>query len=138
MTTRHSEKRTTKRLTVLAAATGLLVSLVTGTALAGGPDPDRLAQAGWFCFGHTTAAIHCLPDGDAVFTGEAKSSTILTWGTATGDFWGTELLIHEDLYNGQPCPQDRVNGEPGAYIHLSDLGLGLPYYVCHHFESPLT
>lgn len=127
-----------KRALVIVSAAVLSVAMIAGPAVGKGPDPDRLAGAGWFCFGHTTAAIHCLPDGEAVFTGEARSSLIMTWGTSTGDFWGTELLIHEDLYNGQPCPQDLVDGAPSTYIHLSDLGLPLPYFVCHHFESSLT
>lgn len=130
-------KKRMRRVVVIMTIAALSMA-IAGPAAGKGPDPDRLANAGWFCFGHTTAAIHCLPDSDAVFSGEANSSVILTWGTETGEFWGTELLVHEDLYNGQPCPQDLVNGEPSAYIHLPDLGLTLPYFVCHHFESPLT
>ncbi len=123
-------------LVVLAAAVAALAMNVAPAAA--GPDPDRLEQAGWFCFSHVPEAVHCLPDGEAVQSGEANTSTILTWGTGTGEFWGTELLVHEDTYKGQPCPQDEVDGEPTTYIHLSDLGLPLPYFVCHHFESPLT
>lgn len=132
--------RTTERMLVILSAAALAVAMIAAPASARGPNPDRLEQAGWFCFGHEDPAIHCLPNsGEGVFTGEAESSLIMTWGTATGEFWGTELLIHEDLYNGQPCPQDPLNGgEPGAYIHLSDLGLPLPYFVCHHFDSPFT
>lgn len=137
------QTRSTRRRLVIISAVALLVAMISTPAAGSGPDPDRLAQAGWFCFGHEDPAIHCLPNGgDGVFSGEAASSLIMTWGTATGEFWGTELLIHEDLYNGQPCPQDSLDqlgdGEPGAYIHLSDLGLPLPYFVCHHFDSPFT
>lgn len=130
--------RTSVRRPVVVLVMAVVVALMAGPAAAQGPDPDRLDDAGWFCFGHTTAAIHCLPDGDAVFSGEATSSVILTWDADTREFWGTELLLHEDTYNQQPCPQDEVNGEPTTYLHLSDLGLDLPYFVCHHFESPLT
>lgn len=127
-----------RRLLVMVSATALFLATFMGTALAKGPDPDRLASAGWFCFGHAGPATHCIPDGDAVFTGAAKASLIMTWDSQTGEFWGTELLVHEDIYKGQPCPQDLVNGEPSTYIHLTELGLELPYLVCHHFESPLT
>lgn len=127
-----------RRALVILSTAALSVAMIAAPAAGRGPDPDRLAQAGWFCFGHEAPATHCLPDGDAVFSGEAASSLIMTWGTATGEFWGTELLIHEDLYKGQPCPQDLVDGVPSTYIHLTDLGLPLPYFVCHHFESPLT
>lgn len=127
-----------RRYFIVLSAAALAMTMIAGPAAGRGPDPDRLAQAGWFCFGHDAAAIHCMPDGEAVETGQAKSSLIMTWGTATGEFWGTELLIHEDLYNDQPCPQDLVNGERSTYIPLKDLGLPLPYVVCHHFDSPLT
>lgn len=63
---------------------------------------------------------------------------VLSWGTETGEFWSTELLIREGLYTGQPCPQDEVNGESGEDMHVSELDTPLPYYVCHHFESPTT
>lgn len=134
--TRHRRGR--RRLLVAASTMAVVVGLLAGPAAAAGPDPDRLADAGWFCFGHTTAALHCVPDGEALFSGQAATSTVLSWGTATGEFWGTELLIREDLYNGQPCPQDDVEGEPGTYLHASKLGSPLPYFVCHHFESPIT
>lgn len=126
-----------RRMLVGASAATTLLALSAGPAAAGGPHPDRLEQAGWFCFGHTTAAIHCVPDGEALTSG-APTSTVLSWDGETREFWGTELLIHEELYNGQPCPQDEVDGEPGEYLHVSELGDPLPYYVCHHFESPIT
>lgn len=82
-------------------------------------------------------SFHCVPDGEALVSG-AATSTVLSWSTGTGEFWGTELLIHEDRYNGQPCPQDEVDGESAEYIHVSELGDPLPYFVCHHFESSIT
>lgn len=127
-----------RRMLAVAAAATMVVALSAGPATARGPDPERLEQAGWFCFGHGAPAFHCVPDGEALLTGEAATSTVLSWDGETGEFWGTELLIHEDLYNGQPCPQDEVGGETGDYIHVTDLGNPLPYYVCHHFESPIT
>lgn len=132
-----TRSRSVRTLTVLVTTAALLLGLVLAAG-ARGPDPERLEDAGWFCFGHGGPATHCLPDGDSVFAGEANSSLIMTWGNDTGEFWGTELLVHEDLYNGQPCPQDLVEGEPTSYIHVTELGLPLPYFVCHHFESPVT
>lgn len=125
-----------RRLAAVVSVAALFAAVIAGPAAADGPDPERLAEAGWFCFPHFVT--HCLPDGDRVLSGEAATSLIMTWGT-DGEFWGTEFLIHEDLYNGQPCPPDTLEGgEPGAYIPLSDLGLPLPYLVCHHFDSPFT
>ncbi len=138
MTDHTTQQRERRRLLVATSTVAMVVGLLAGPAAAAGPDPGQLADAGWFCFGHTTAAFHSVPDGEALFSGQAATSTVLTWGTATGEFWGTELLVHEDLYKGQPCPQDDVGGEPGAYLHASELGSPLPYFVCHHFESPIT
>lgn len=109
------------------------MGMTAGSALGRGVDPGKLENAGWFCF-PAQGFVHCVPDGDAVFSGEANASTVLAF---EGDeFLGTELLIHQDLYNGQPCPQDEVTGGDGGYIDLS--GQGLPYFVCHHFDSPAT
>lgn len=136
---RHSNpSRRARRGLLTALIVGVVAIGVAAPAAAQGPDPARLAAAGWFCFSHTPEAVHCLPDGDAVLSGEAATSTILTFAADTNEFWGTELLIRQDLYHGQPCPQDDVGGQPTTYIPLSALGLPLPYFVCHHFDSPLT
>lgn len=60
---------------------------------------------------------------------------VMTFGP-DGEFWGTEHAIHHHLYSGQPCPQDEVTGGDGSYIDVSST-VG-PYYICHHFESPIT
>lgn len=119
----------------LLLALGMTLGMTAASASANqGVSPAKLTKAGWFCF--TERATHCLPDGDAVFSGEAASSVIMSFSADGKEFWGTELLIHRDHYNGQRCPQDEVAGGEGAYIDLSSEGL--PYFVCHHFESPLT
>ena len=125
------------RLVVAAVAAGLAFAVPVSSAAAHGHDPAQLEAAGWFCR-HTPVVVHCFPDGDAVLSGPAAASIVVTFAADTDEFWGTELLIREDLYHGQPCPRDNVNGQPGTYIPLSALGLPLPYYVCHHFDSPLT
>lgn len=129
-----------RRVTVLITLL-LALGMTAGSASANqgksadqGVSPTKLTNAGWFCF--TERATHCLPDGDAVFSGNAVSSIILSFSADGEEFWGTELLIHRDHYNGQPCPQDEVTGGDGSYIDLSSEGL--PYFVCHHFDSPLT
>ncbi|HZD22145.1 MAG TPA: hypothetical protein VE569_01910 [Acidimicrobiia bacterium] len=134
--------KNTQRMAVVLAATALFAAVVAGPAAADGPSPESLAGAGWTCFPHFV--IHCVPDGDALFSGEADTVLIMTFGN-DGEFWGTEFLIREDLYNGQPCPQDPLtflgNGESGAYLYLPELEpepVPLPYYVCHHFDSPFT
>lgn len=126
-----------RRLLVLATGMAMVMAMTAGTALGRGVEPDKLERAGWSCF-PAQGVVHCVPDGDAVFSGDANTSIVLAFaptGNQT-DFLGTELLIHQDLYNGQPCPQDEVTGGDGSYIDLS--GMGLPYFVCHHFDSPAT
>ena len=42
-------------------------------------------------------------------------------------FKGTELLLREDIYAGQPCPQD--GGDPWVFL------VDPPYFACHHFNT---
>ena len=110
-----------------------------------GPPADNLARAGWTCFEHLDA-WHCGPNVDDILAGaEPDTVMLMTWGFDENgeptEFLGTELLVHADIYNGQPCPQDPrddLGGAPGAYIDVADLGVPMPYFVCHHFDSPNT
>lgn len=145
----NTHRRTTVRK--LAAAIGsigiaaaLAVALPANSATAG-PPADRMADAGMTCFEHLDA-WHCGPQVDDLFAGEEPETVMLmTWGFDENgepdEFWGTELLVHDDVYGGQPCPQDPrddLGGAPGPYIDVEDLGVPLPYVVCHHFDSPNT
>lgn len=128
------------RLGALAAMAGLFFALSMGQASAQqqGITADTLERAGWTCLdqeGHLPTP--CLPDAESVFAGTAPSSTVMTFGPDGQDFWGTEHLIRRDLYNGQPCPQDEVAGGDGGYVDLKPVN-GLNYFVCHHFDSPIT
>lgn len=123
-----------RRLFVLVSVALVALAMTAGPALGKGVDPEKLENAGWFCF-PAQGFVHCVPDGDAVFSGETNASTVLAFDEAD-DFIGTELLLHQEVYRGQPCPQDEVTGGDGTYIDLS--GQGLPYFVCHHFDSPAT
>jgi hypothetical protein len=122
----------------------LILALGTAGAVSangGGVSPEKLEEAGWDCFMNPMdpSIVPCVKDLEAVFAGEGNTHTVLTFKVQTDGtvaFLGTELFMHQDLYNGQPCPQDEVSGGDVTYIDLS--GLGLDYFVCHHFESPLT
>jgi hypothetical protein len=123
------------RVRVLALLITLIVlaSLATTAALAKGVNPAQLGQAGWNCFNAgPNNWVHCTQPGAGaspatmsvrVFDTEEVSAT-------EAEFLGTELLIHVDLYHGQPCPQDEL----GEYEDLRETA-GLPYYACHHFET---
>lgn len=142
--TRPAIRRTATLVAAMVSA-GLLM-LAGATPAAAGPNPDRLADPGWTCFEHLEA-WHCGPTVDRLFAGEEPETvTMLTWGLdddgEPDEFWGTELLVHDDVYGGQPCPQDPLqvlgDGTPGPYIDVADLGVPMPYVVCHHFDSPNT
>lgn len=133
------------RLLGVAACT---VALVVAAAVpaAAGPSPGALGDAGWTCFEHLDA-WHCGAQVDELFAGEEPATvTMLTWGLddegEPDEFWGTELLVHDDAYAGQPCPQDPLqvlgDGTSGAYVDVADLGVPMPYVVCHRFDSPNT
>lgn len=120
-------------LTTLLLALGTFARPVSAN---GDVSPEKLEKAGWTCISPDPRAVHCIKDIEAVFAGEARSATLMSFDAETGEFWGTELALHQDLYNGQPCPLDEVHGGDGSYVNVSDRGLA--YFVCHHFESPLT
>ena len=133
------------RLLAVAVCT-VLLSAAAAMPAAAGPPPDALEDAGWTCFEHLDA-WHCGPDVDELFAGaEPNTVTMLTWGLddegEPDQFWGMELLVHDDVYAGQPCPQDPLSvlgdGTPGAYVDVADLGVPMPYVVCHRFDSPNT
>ncbi len=45
-----------------------------------------------------------------------------------GQLLGTEQLLREDIYSGQPCPQDGLD-------FWDFLGEEFPYFACHHFHT---
>lgn len=134
-------------ITLAASIVSAAVLIVAGaTPALAGPEPDRPARAGWTCFEHLEA-WHCGPKVDELLAGDEPSTvTMLTWGLddqgEPDEFWGTELLVHDAVYAGQPCPQDPLrilgDGSPGAYIDVAELGVPMPYVVCHRFDSPNT
>lgn len=140
MTTPHTFLRFRLRalLVVVSGAAAVLALGGAPAAAGGGNTAAQLERAGWTCIDQ--GADHptpCFPDADAVFSGEVRTSIVKTFGPAGEEFWGTEFLIHQDLYQGQPCPRDEVEGGDGGYIDLEPIQ-GMPYYVCHHFDSPET
>lgn len=107
--------------------------LGTGVVGAAGENPAQLSKAGWTCFNagpHTW--VHCIPPGagnsPAIMIVKVFDTTDVT--SIDADYLGTELLIHADLYNGQPCPQNHLE----EYEDLFPV-TGAPYYACHHFDT---
>jgi len=118
-------------LAMLAAAIVLAVSVLasdTGAVEAHGNSPAKRQNAGWFCVNVEGLGVHCFPPG----SGASGASMPVQYFDTTdpsdthGAFLGTEILIHQDIYHGQPCPQE----DSDDYHDLS--GDGLPYFACHH------
>jgi hypothetical protein len=105
----------------------------TGGAEAHGNSPAKLGNAGWTCFPVEGLGVHCVPPSKDL-GGGAASIPVLIFdtndpGATQAPFNGTEILIHDHLYRGQPCPQEGLD----EYVDLS--GEGLPYFACHRYDT---
>jgi hypothetical protein len=125
-------KYSQRRITRFAALVVLMV-VVAAPAAARGVSPATLGNAGWFCFPVPGLGVHCVKDAEGLFSGESDAVSVMIFegtdpASRNAEFLGTELLIHDHLFAGQPCPQDG-----GAYFDLS--GEGLPYFACHHYDT---
>lgn len=103
----------------------MFAALVAIPAYAGGHGAGQLERAGWFCYNtgpHNW--VHCLHLDKAV---EGKPSVpVKVFSTNGEEFLGSELLLHQDVYAGQPCPQDDLD--------LWGISADAPdYLACHHF-----
>jgi len=126
---------------VLLGGLGLAVAMgstVAQSAAAQGVNPKQLGKAGWDCL-FVLGAVHCAPPGGLarVVDGSAETMTFRVFATTDpaddgADFLGTELIVRNDLFNGQPCPTDPPSGQ---YTHLLPL-IGLNYWACHRYDSP--
>jgi hypothetical protein len=96
-----------------------------GHAVAGGNTADQLEGAGFDCFkAGPYDWIHCM-DLDKLLNGHPVVR-VKVFSIDGSEFLGTELLLHEDVYAAQPCPQDDLN-------LWGDAGGG--YFACHHFST---
>ena len=99
----------------------LSMLIIVAAVGAKGHTASQLEDAGWNCFNAGPHDwVHCMKKNPA----DGPSTIPVKVFSVDGDeFLGTELLIREDLYNGQPCPQEGG----GEY---ADPGFG--YRACHH------
>jgi hypothetical protein len=107
-----------------------------------GVSPASLHAAGWDCL-DVVHAVHCAAPGvfETVGSATAETFSVLVFETrdpASDDapFLGTEFNIRADLFQGQPCPTDPPSREY-TYLGPGGLDIGLDYYACHRFDSPL-
>ena len=102
------------------------LAFFTGPAIAGGHTATQMEEAGFTCFPAgpiITNWTHCL-DLDKFGTPVVPVKVFSEDGI---EFLGTELLLREDIYSGQPCPQDDLD--------LWDPDAVPGYYACHHFST---
>ncbi len=116
---------------VLIIAVAALVSTVP-VALAfasDGHNAQQLVNAGWECVTPPGDNVHCTQSLAAL--GSADYVTFHVFHRTTGEFLGTELLVHIDVFKGQPCPTDPPSRQ---FTDLKPI-LGLDYYACHRYDS---
>ena len=119
----------------LVIATAVVAAALVGSA--GGAGKATMAQAkaaGWDCNPEVLIVgyFHCAPPGKPsvadMIAGTDVPSIVLRvfYNNPDRTLAGTEHLMREDLYAGQPCPQDNL-----AQWDLLPFG----YYACHHFDA---
>jgi len=107
-----------------------------------GVSPASLQAAGWDCL-DVVHAVHCAGPGvfESVGSGTAETFTVLVFETRDpasdgAPFLGTEFNVRADLFKGQPCPTDPPSRQY-TYLGPGGLDIGLDYWACHRFDSPL-
>ena len=121
-------------VTVVLAAAILAPATATGSQGQGrgGLSPAQLVAAGWTCFNVPGLGIHCSSPGQE-WPPTGPTAQLLYFFNTTDvnstepDFTGTETLLRDDKYRGQPCPTEAS----GQYFLLGDLGGGPAYRACH-------
>ncbi len=84
--------------------------------------------AGWNCFNAgPNNWMHCNPPKTGNPDTIVKTIQVKVFGEDGHPFLGTEILVHESIYNGQPCMTD--GGGPYHFLGF------IPYYACHHFAT---
>jgi hypothetical protein len=122
-------------IAVLAAL--VVTAAVAGVARGAGGPGGGTAQVpeGWDCAPIQLIGgyFHCAPPGkpsiaDLLGGTVNVSSMVLRAFTPEGVFAGIEVLIRQDLYASQPCPQDSL-------VVWDFLPFSAGYYACHRFDT---
>ena len=96
----------------------------------GGLSAGQLNSHGWTCFNVPSLGVHCSPPGQPWPPTKPHQQLLYFFHTTdptsrVPDFTGTESLLRDDHFHGQPCPT-----EGGQYTNLGFLGLP-NYWGCH-------
>ena len=120
-----------RRFMIPLVAVAALLLPMGAVGAAGGLSPKQLNDHGWTCFNVPSLGVHCAapgrewpptgPTAQLLYFFELGADTA-TWDQA-GFFSGTETLLRNDKYHGQPCP----TAASGEYNYLAGLG----YWACH-------
>ena len=117
------------------ASVSLLLLLLTFSGVAyagGGHTASQLERAGWACEqAGPNLWVHCLKPG---FDPTSPSLIVKVFSMDGSTFLGTELLLRDDLYHGQPCPQDNLE-EYALLPAAPDGPFPVAYRACHHFDT---
>ena len=107
-------------LTIAMAA----IWLSPGDAHGRGLAANQLSAAGYYCFpAGPNLWIHCLLERKL----GKRVVPVKVFSVDGSEFLGTEQLLRDDVYAGQPCPQDGL----AQWDSLAVPG----YYACHHFDT---
>ena len=117
-------------LLVAAAALVLSLAIVSQSSARGGLSAGQLNSHGWTCFNVPSLGVHCSPPGQPWPPTKPHQQLLYFFHTTdptsrVPDFTGTESLLRDDHFHGQPCPT-----EGGHYTNLGFLGLP-NYWGCH-------
>lgn len=125
-----------KALKLVLVAVPVIAAIALAGSAFGGGGGATMAQsqaAGWDCNPQflIIGYYHCAPPGkpsvaDMIGGDRSSPSIVLRVFYPNGSFAGTEMLLRNDLYQGQACPQDGL-AEWGA--------LPFGYRACHHFDT---
>lgn len=113
------------KLTTIIVSMAATMLLASGANARNGHTAQQLERAGYSCFNDGPSNFkHCWLErhiGNPVIP-------IKVFSPDGSEFLGTEQLLREDIYAGQPCPQDGID-------FWDFLGDAFPYFACHHFHT---
>lgn len=123
---RNTHYTTLRTLLVSFLTIGLLTIALPISAKGTGQSNVNLANHGWLCIeAGPLGWVHCFPPGAFSSSLTIPVKVFDSIDTAVdGEYLGIELLIHDSVFQGQPCTQDG-----GEYDFEND-----PYWACHFFD----
>lgn len=121
-----------KKLSFMLVFLVLAVLAISGVASAHGVSPAQLSSSGWMCVNVPGLGVHCFAPG--AFR-SSPSVQVLVFdttdpGAVDAPFHGTEILIRDDIYKGQPCPTEGI--EEYTLLPADETPFPVDYRACHH------